>query len=279
MPPFFGNATVAPTGWPRVQALAVDAIVPASFLMTIRGTLAAAPGGLYEFDIGNGYIRRVSHTADLTCDANTAGPIIGGRDQAGAFAANSWCYLYALLKTSDLATVGFIVSANAPSVGPSGVTGLGYQSPLFCGAQRIDNGTALAKFQRRNQWTNQPQTLGGSNLLVNTATNPTAVQTTDARACAPPTATEIEIDYAASNLGQTAVNQQGFLSIVPSAAGGLNPHAVGNSITQVASQNIVTTNNLRIAFDGTNIYWNWGLTGVRSAGSTQIYIPRYRENL
>lgn len=271
MPPFFGNATVAPTAWARVKKFYARA--PGATVLTIFGTAAAnTPGGQYEFDIGNGYIKRISHAANLTCDISLAGPIIGGRDQAGAFAINSWVYLYAILNTADLASVAFVFSANQPSVGPNAVTG--YQSPLFCGAYRV---TATSNIQfghrRNNTWTytNQPPT------IVSTATAPTAEQTADISGQVPPTAYEFTVDADTSQAGTTVVGVDIRLLFKVEAATAFSEQT---NRTQVANQSVQNTSRMILPYVGTNLFWNWFTTGT-VAGTLNTFwgIDTYSEAL
>jgi len=64
------------------------------------------------------------NTSVITVDANLAGPVLNGRDQAGAFTAGSWIYLYAL--SDGKGSEGAVFSANPPSVGPNNVPGYPY---------------------------------------------------------------------------------------------------------------------------------------------------------
>lgn len=59
-------------------------------------------------------------TGTLTCDLGLAGAAANGRDQAAAFTANSWVYLYFIWNGTTLATIAS-TSATAPTL-PSGYT-------------------------------------------------------------------------------------------------------------------------------------------------------------
>lgn len=59
-------------------------------------------------------------TGTLTCDLGLAGSAANGRDQSGAFSANSWVYLYFIWNGTTLATIASL-SATAPTL-PTGYT-------------------------------------------------------------------------------------------------------------------------------------------------------------
>lgn len=283
--PFFGFGNAAPTAWSRVQAFALDQpLVTATATATVRGTAASVPGGLYEFDLGAGvpgFIRRASHSADKIVDLSLAGPIINGRDQAGAFANNSWMYLYAMIKASDLATVDFILSANAPTqfggLGPSGLASLGYQSPLFCGAYRVINPQSWPCGYRRNRiWRYAVST--AANPLVNTATAPTAIQTVNAQTVAPPTALAIEVNSIGSDISTVAAAGSGNFSLDNAAAGtsmNLSPWR-----TPVLAQFEAVPMVAWTLYDGTNIYYHWNInSGTLSAAHTALSVSAYEESM
>lgn len=67
------------------------------------------------------------NTSIITVDAGLAGPTLNGRDQAAAFSAGSWIYLYALSNGSG--SEGGIFSANPPLTGPTALAG--YPNSVF----------------------------------------------------------------------------------------------------------------------------------------------------
>jgi hypothetical protein len=61
----------------------------------------------------------------LTCDISTAGPAANGRDQAGAFSANSWVHFWWIGKTDGTIATVVSTSSSAPTL-PSGYTHYAY---------------------------------------------------------------------------------------------------------------------------------------------------------
>jgi len=102
----------------------------------IRGLVgkanATSPATKFDFstasrtfrDPNTGIVQTSYNTSVITVDANLAGPVLNGRDQAGAFTAGSWIYLYAL--SDGKGSEGAVFSANPPSVGPNNVPGYPY---------------------------------------------------------------------------------------------------------------------------------------------------------
>lgn len=122
-----GNAPEART------ALGVNLI---SCVRALRGNVNATTP-LTKFDLSSnevvlrdangGTVRRTTGTA-LTCDLGLAGAAANGRDQAGAFAANSWAHLYYIWNGTTLATIASL-SATAPIL-PSGYTHWAYATTI-----------------------------------------------------------------------------------------------------------------------------------------------------
>jgi hypothetical protein len=75
-------------------------------------------------DPSTGITQTSYNTSAITVDAGLAGPVLNGRDQAAAFTAGSWIYLYAL--SDGNGSEGAVLSANPPSVGPNSVAGFPY---------------------------------------------------------------------------------------------------------------------------------------------------------
>lgn len=75
--------------------------------------------------------------ASKTVDITTAGPAVLGRDQAGAFSANSDVHLYYISK--DDGTLSAIASAVAPNTGPTFPAG--YTGWAYYGSYRLNGAT------------------------------------------------------------------------------------------------------------------------------------------
>lgn len=126
-----------------------------------------------------------SNTGTLTNNVLTAGPAANGRDQAGAFGANSWLHFYLIAKVdgSGLATLSSTV---APPTGPALPST--YTHWAYCGAVRFDASSHLIAMRLGGAMAFYDITDfggGGVNRLVN---NGTALTMTalDASALIPP---------------------------------------------------------------------------------------------
>jgi hypothetical protein len=274
--PFYGNAIVAPTAFSRVKALVIDGGVVANSWV-IRGTANTVPGGSYEFDIGNGQIRRISHTADITLNGTTAGPIINGRDQAAAFTNPSWVYLYAILDTASQSIIATIASANPPSVGPTMPSG--WQSPIFIGAWRWISFPVTGR--RRNDRFFFAQT--NSNNIVDLASNLNTIQNTSAASVVPPTATIIHVSEGSDAVG-TVVNGASnttvtTLSFFFTNVSGSDVWWFSNVQNAVASVTVAIPFSAALPNDNGNINWLWGFAGTRAGGNTVIACAGYEESL
>ncbi|EJM96978.1 hypothetical protein [Herbaspirillum sp. YR522] len=119
----------------------------------IRGLLgkANATTPLTKFDFSTasrtfrnpntGRLVTTYNTSVITADAGLAGPALNGRDQAAAFAAGSWIYLYAV--SNGQGVEGAVFSANPPSVGPNAISGYPYS--VFITALYWTNQSAIRR--------------------------------------------------------------------------------------------------------------------------------------
>jgi len=83
-------------------------------------------------------------TGTLTNNISTAGPAANGRDQAGAFSAESWLHFYFIWNGTTLATIS---STTAPPTGPTLPTG--YTHWAYAGAIRLNGSSALIRTRMR----------------------------------------------------------------------------------------------------------------------------------
>lgn len=109
---------------------------------------AATPDTQYDLDadiivlrnVSNQIVTRFNPGAAITNNVSTAGPAANGRDQAGAFSADSWIHFYWIWNGTTLATLS---SAVAPPTGPTLPTG--YTHWAYAGAVRFGAGSTLVK--------------------------------------------------------------------------------------------------------------------------------------
>ena len=118
-----GDATlVRPSNWNAGHTIDMQAVW--SSVRNISRNNAATP--LTIMDLNADYVTLITDDrkdqvtrespAAITVDITTAGPAAGGRDQAGAFSANSWVYFYWIWNGTTLSGT---VSVNGPETGPT----------------------------------------------------------------------------------------------------------------------------------------------------------------
>ncbi len=182
---------------------------------------AISPNTKYDFAAVEVTLRNPSdgsvvvriNTGTITCDIGLAGPAVNGRDQAGAFAANSWIHFYFIWNGTTLAT---IASLTAPPTGPTLPTG--YQWLAYATAIRYNSVPVLLGTKIRGSVVSYNSL--GSILSAGTATVETAVSCS---AFVPPNALSIflscraKIADAASN-GFLLLRHTSGSTFIPSIA-------------------------------------------------------------
>jgi hypothetical protein len=98
----------------------------------------AATGALVRDPAGGGTLV-LTPIATRTLDIGAAGPVAGGRDQAGTFNANTWIHGYLIAKTDG--TYHVTASLTAPPTGPTLPSG--YTLWAYLGALRVNNASQL----------------------------------------------------------------------------------------------------------------------------------------
>src|SRR6267142_244312 len=266
---FFRNATTAPTAYGRGKQVAIDVTATNSTTFTVRGTASGLiSSGQYEFDVGNGFIRRATHSADIAGDISAQG--VNGRDSVGALAGNSWGYFYALLKTSDLTTVAFVVSANPPATGPVLANALSaYQSPMFCGAVRINGAGNFARGYRRNDIWRYASSL--SDGLISTVTTlPTTEQTAALATVVPPTAV-LWVLHSLTQLVTAVVANSAQLELRNITA--LASLRCNGVVIETANQPAVADDNdiVMPCLTTQDYRYLWLVTGTQAAGTSGVH--------
>lgn len=123
-----------------------------------------------------------SNTGTLTNNVLTAGPAANGRDQAGAFSANSWLHLYFIAKVdgSGLATLSSTV---APPTGPTLPSTYTHWS--YCGAIRYNATPVLLPTRFAGSLATYGIATGGE-IRILSAGKATTMTAVDASAYVPP---------------------------------------------------------------------------------------------
>jgi len=128
----------------------------------------------------------VNSPSTVTCNVSTAGPAANGRDQAGAFSANSWIHFYWIRNGTTLACLASTVAPMTGPTFPSTYTHWSYATSV-----RFDGSSHLYKVEADG---NMVRYLDDeSNLLVLTAGNATSFTAVDMSAFVPPNSREVEV--------------------------------------------------------------------------------------
>lgn len=233
---------------------------------------ASTPNTKYGFssdsvsflNISTGQSVGVTPVATITVDVTAQG--VNGRDQAGAFSANSWVHLYFTLFPGS--GVHGLASATAPPTGP--VLQGGDTHWAYVGAIRFNASSQLVSTYIRGSWvtirnlgTDQFVLTSGS-AVVETAVSLTATVPPNALAwrgilnaraanAAPPTANQLKIYNDTGNTGYTF-----YL----------------DTFTQVANLSIEVISEVTMPHLGQNVYYLW-LTNADTRNAF-LYINGYQ---
>lgn len=203
---FVQTAASARAGGSRVKGLAGATVTPGNttILFTANEVVFrnAATGGTTV----------ALNVAPPACNVAAAGPIINGRDQAGAFANSSWVHFYFITNGVTTAT---IASAAAPTAGGPTLPA-GYTASAYIGCVRFLVGV-LANVRLSGAWTMyedfQPSLVSGTASVMTAVNCATLV---------PPNALKFQVnitDLAITSNGSGAYSCSEILSTLATAAG------------------------------------------------------------
>lgn len=203
-------------------------------------------------------------TGTLTCDLGLAGSTANGRDQAGAFTANSWIHLYFIWNGTTLATIAS-TSATAPTL-PSGYTHYCYATSI-----RWNASSNIIPMYARGAKTLYDLTNGSSvNRVVasGTATTMTAV---NCAGLVPPNAVRGVFSFVlgAGLAGTGAVTM--FYRMPGSAIVGM---PVASIQIQVAGQSSLAINTLELALNASQQI-EYMLSGAVGSGGGNIDVQGF----
>lgn len=203
---------------------------------------------------GTGQTRVVlTNTGTITNDITVAGVTANGRDQAGAFSANSWVYFYWIWNGTTLATISSIVAPPTGPTLPTGYTHWGY----LCALRVTTTGPDFFNSYLRGGWVWYQ---GGQNVLsAGTATTETAV---DISAKVPSNASQAALNANIVYRSATA-DELNYVNIRLAASA--TAHALYTCHTQVTNINYRWDPNHIIPNVGQNFYYLWqSALGTRS---------------
>lgn len=195
------------------------------------------------------------NVATVTNNVATAGPVANGRDQAAAFAANSWIHFYWIWNGTTLATIS---SAVAPPTGPT--LPAGYTHWAYIGAVRFNASSQLARTRMNGNATyydTHNDTIAASGI---TTSNETALSLSP---YVPPNAAKTILELFAAYQSTTTADNNDFIINYKL---GQEFFRVKIGDTQVANINLVTRQQFVIPNANQNIYYKWATTsGTRTA--------------
>ncbi|HET9564995.1 MAG TPA: hypothetical protein VFP27_10965, partial [Mycobacterium sp.] len=198
----------------------------------------------------------------------TAGPAANGRDQAGAFSANSDIHLYYITNGSTLATVS---SITAPTSGP--VLPGGYHSWAYIGAWRLNASTQF-----------QQTVLRGSRVTYMgiTAALPGGAATIATAVSVAPFVPAVALEYELADFGW-AVSSDGAGLLVAeleiyaqsSVLYGYMVKCSLGGLTPSTSQRSMPGGTMVLPNIGQAFIYRWVVTSGSSPAAT-LYVPSYR---
>lgn len=144
------------------------------------------------------------NTGTLTCNFSTAGPAANGRDQAGAFSANSWIYVYFIWNGTTLAT---LASTTTPASFTGATLPAGYTHWAFATAVRWNNSSNITTCYIRGSWVaiGRTNVLSSGSSLVDAAVSLSSV--------VPPIASNINIWMLLANGSAGAGQYSAFMNM------------------------------------------------------------------
>lgn len=217
-------------------------------------------------------ITGIPSPAQKAINITTAGPAINGRDQAGAFAAETWVHFYYIYNPTTAAING-IASGNAPSVGPtlpSGYTRWAYIGAIFLDAS--SDLLAMTIYGSNHFYDAAPFTLASG-----TASTSTAV---DLSEVIPPNCTEWQAIIRVNVAGGGAAGNDWLMALgVDSAAvtAGYGGVFVDQGVPAAYSVSIQGYNSAVLPNVGQNVYYRVYLfAGSTGQGYANLMVPSFK---
>lgn len=209
---------------------------------------------------------RINPGAAIVNNISTAGPIVNGRDQAGAFGAASWVHFYWVWDGATLATVS---SAVAPPTGPT--LPASYTHWAYAGAVYLSGGGTLVRTKIKGAWAHYDSAqaaLSGGSAVIETAVSLTAL--------IPPNALAVSmqgVNTLSTNGGGGILETTRFRVVTASDAAYFNTGINIASATNYGSLSFTLPNV------GQNIYYlhtNLANPGNIAGRSLEIYLHGYK---
>lgn len=195
--------------------------------------------------------------AATTCDLGLAGPAANGRDQSGAFSANTWVYVYFIYNGTTMAT---LASLSAPPTAPS--LPAGYTHWCLATALRWNASSNIAPMLTRGSMTWYDSAAGTSVLVSGAATSLTSVSCST---FVPPTAVDAQFSFSLSVNSSALASFQAYAR--PTGASNAATPLVAASVqvanttsTGVSSVSMPLGNSTQIDYNLNNAPTTGGLT-------------------
>ena len=198
-------------------------------------------------------------------DITVAGPIVGGRDQAAAFAVSSWVHFYFIFNPTSN-QLGLIVSASAQDVGPS--LPAGFSHFAYIGGMGLDASGNLPKMHMAGSLFTYDDPTTARILNAGVAT---AATTVSASAVVPPNATSIAYTAVLSLTNSAIAQFVGFMR--PSGySAAVYPYVAAD--VQVAGGQVEAINSIELARGSGGV--DYAISAAPTTGGLSIYVTGYR---
>lgn len=221
---------------------------------------------LFRSPSGAGQFLNVTpHGTYYGVDITVAGPIVGGRDQAAAFAANSWVHFYFIFNPTTN-QVGLIASASAQDVGPSMPAGFSHFS--YCGAVGLDSSSHLYNVHMAGTLFTYDDPTTTHILLAGAAVAPASLS---AGTYSPPNATSILYTLSLSLTNSAIAQFTGYMR--PHGYAVMCPYITGNVQVAGGAADAITSIELAPGLTGLVDY---DLNAAPTTGGLSVYVAGYR---
>lgn len=207
---------------------------------------------------GNTVARFVTGT--LTCDLGLAGPAANGRDQAGAFAINSWIHLYFIWNGTTIAT---LASTTAPASFTGSNMPSGYTHWCYATTVRWNASSNIFPCVARGK-----DVFSAGSIRVLNAGTALAITSISCSSAAPPVSTKVKLRLLVDgNFG--AVGTSAAMSV--NYAGSAVVNYITSAIQQVSGVNVSVASLVEMATDASqNIEYRMAVAPSSGGGYIDV---------
>ena len=152
-----------------------------------------------------GHVVRINPGAAITNNVSTSGPAANGRDQSGAFTADTFIHFYWIWNGTTLATLS---SATAPPTSIASTLPTGYTHWAYCCAVYFPS-SALRRVRVRGSWVDYDV-----GLAVVTAGTATAEEAISLSVAAPTNALRVRLDWVTGSISSATPSYTAHILVV-----------------------------------------------------------------